>query len=983
MIDYKKTNNIVGWAVFIFATAVYTITVEPTASFWDCAEFIASAYKLEIPHPSGAPLFLLLGRVFSFAALGNPETVAFWVNMLSVVSSALAVLFTFWTITLLGRKIMSVKKDEESFTQIITLMGAGIVGALAFTFSDSFWFSAVEAEVYAMSSFLTAVVVWAMLKWDVIEDPREENRWLILIAYIIGLSIGVHLLNIVSLPALALIYYFKKYQNHTPKGIILALMGGSVALMIIWQFVIIGLPSIAGHFEVFFVNSLNLPFGSGIIFFSVVFIGLLVFGIFFSRKKGKVNLNTALLSFAFIVMGYLSYGSMVIRSNYNPPIDQNNPENIMSLLSYLNREQYGSRPLLHGHYFTAEVLDQSRGKKVYSKGEEKYEVTDYKIITKHDPAHTTILPRMYSQAPGHPEEYRKWTGLKPNEKPSFIDNIGFMIRYQLGHMYFRYFMWNFAGRESDMDGASWLRPWETFKEVPEKIATNAGRNQFFMLPFLLGLLGLFFQYRKDRKGFLYILSLFVLMGVALVVYLNSPATEPRERDYIYAGSYYAFTFWIGFGVIWLAQALSKALNPRNAAIAATAICLVVPAIMGAEGWDDHDRSDRYFSVDAARNYLASCAPNAIVFTGGDNDTFPLWYMQEVEGFRTDVRVIVLSYFNTDWYIEQMTRKVYESEALPFSLEKKHFRQGHLNDYLPIMENPNVKDGVLPLNQFLRLIKNEHPALKVPTSVGSYNSVPAKTVSLNVDTSRVKELSFVPKNLEHLLTDKMVWSLQGRGIEKKDLMILDLIANNNWERPIYFNNTSLNSIKMNLKEYTIQEGLTYRLVPVKRPSANEELVNTAVMYDNLINNFAYRNLDNPSVYYNENYRNFVLNHRAAFNALAKGFIMEDNYEKAKEVIDFSLKTMPHESIPYDFMSVETLSILLELDEMEQAKQMAEVMWTMNRDMFIWLNENETEIGRERQISFTVMSQIAQLMRAAGLNEEASKYQNELRSIYERL
>jgi hypothetical protein len=400
--------------------------------------------------------------------------------------------------------------------------------------------------------------------------------------------------------------------------------------------------------------------------------------------------------------------------------------------------------------------------------------------------------------------------------------------------------------------------------------------------------------------------------------------------------------------------------------------------MGVEGWDDHDRSGRYFSVDAARNYLESCAPNAIIFTGGDNDTFPLWYLQEVEGVRTDVRVIVLSYFNTDWYIDQMTRKVYQSEPLPFSLEKAQYRQGHLNDYLPIVENPNIS-GSLNLQQFLRLVKNEHRALQVPTSVGSYNSVPAKSVHLNIDTTHVRNLGIVPDYMADQIVSRMEWRLTGRGLEKKDLMILDLIANANWERPIYFNNTSLNSIKMDLKDFVIQEGMAYRLVPVKRANRNEEMVNTQLMYDNMINKFAYRNLDNPNVYHNENYRNFVLNHRSSFNSLAKGLIMEDDYEKAREVVMKSLSLMPNESIPYDYMNVETLAILFELDEIQQGMQMAETMWEQSRDMLLWIVENQREMRREKQINFTIMSQIAQILRSAGQNERAAAYQEELRRI----
>ena len=478
--SYSKVNNITGWIVFVISLATYTLTVEETASFWDVGEFTAVSYKLMVPHPPGAPVFLLLGRMASFLAFGDVEQVAYWVNMLSVVASAFTILFLFWSITLFGRKLISIDIDNPTTTQLIRLMGAGVVGALAYNFSDTFWFSAVEGEVYAMSSFLTAFVVWAMLKWELIEDESRANRWIILIAYVFGLSIGVHLLNLVAIPALGLIYYFKKYPQVTRNGIIASLAISGLIVIIINNGIIPGLPSLAGSLEVFFVNSIGLPFGSGIILIVLAIVGGLVYGIIYSQKNGKALMNTALVSLAFILIGYSSYSLVVIRSGYNPPIDENNPEGIMSVVSYLKREQYGSRPLMHGQYFTAQLIDQKRGAPVYVKGKDEYEIADHKVVNIYDPAQSTILPRAWSSS--HAERYRELINLRPGEKPSFGQNIGFMLSHQMGHMYWRYFMWNFSGRESDIQDASWLGPADAFKDVPESIASNRGRNNYFMIP---------------------------------------------------------------------------------------------------------------------------------------------------------------------------------------------------------------------------------------------------------------------------------------------------------------------------------------------------------------------------------------------------------------------------------------------------------------------------------------------------------------------
>ncbi|MEP0368870.1 MAG: DUF2723 domain-containing protein [Cyclobacteriaceae bacterium] len=1003
MMGYQRINVILGWITFLIALVVYAMTIEPTASYWDCGEFIACSYKLEVPHPPGAPFFLLIGRIFSMFAGGDVTQVAYWVTMVSVLSSAFSIMFLFWSITHLIKRVLKIKKGEETTEQTLLIVGAGLIGALSCTFSDSFWFSAVEAEVYGMSAFFTAFVFWAILKWENIENDSDANKWLILIAYMVGLSIGVHLLNLVTIPALGLIVYFKKYEKVTRNGVIATMAIAGAIIITVMIGIIPGLPSIAGAMEVFFVNGLGLPFGSGVIFFGTVFLGALVFGIIYSEKKQKLNLNTILLSFTFIIIGYSSYTIVPIRSSYNPPIDENNPDDIVSFVSYLKREQYGSRPLFHGQYFTAQVVDQVATGKTYRRGEEKYEVKDEKIEYVYDPKHTTILPRMYSSAEHHKQRYREITGLKEGEKPNFVDNIYFMVRHQLGTMYMRYFLWNFAGRESDIQDAGWVGIRGAFDDLPDTLANNRGRNIYFALPLLLGLLGAFYQYKKHQKYFFVTLLLFFLTGAALVLYLNSPPVEPRERDYIYSGSYYVFTIWIGFGVLFIYELLKNFLKKGKAAVAlALVLGLTIPAVMAKENWDDHDRSDRYFSVDSAKNYLDSCAPNAIIFTGGDNDTFPLWYAQEVEGYRTDVRVIVLSYFNTDWYISQMMRDAYESKALPFSLDLEHYKQGGLNDYLPVVENPSIK-GAINARLYLDLVKKNHPQLKIPLSNGSfYNSVPAKKMFLNVNVEKVKSLGIVPEYMENNIENRMEWNIKGRGLEKNDLAVLDLIVNSDWERPIYFNTTSLSSIHHNLRNYVVQEGIAYRLTPVKNPDPQGGYnINTELMYDNVMNKYHWRELDNPDVYYSEDYRNFCLNHRSAFNTLAENLIQKGEYEKALGVVKKCLSVMPNESIPYDYFNIQQVGILLSIDKLstyigdttqnevrlseakEIADQIADVTSAENADMLDYMLDNELTDQMELQRRILSLNELARAYRAYGDREKAAEYEQMFERFYSKL
>lgn len=915
---FQKLNNITGWFVFAIALGTYWLTIEETGSYWDCGEFIAASYKLMVPHPPGAPFFLLLGRMFSFLAFGDVTQVGYWVNMLSVLSSAFTILFLFWSITLIGRKMLGTKAQDLTDGQNWVLMGAGLIGALTYTYSDSFWFSAVEAEVYAMSSFFTAFVVWGILKWDAMDDESQANRWLILMFYMMGLSIGVHMLNLVTLPALGLVYYFKKYKP-TTWGIIATLGISGFLVVLISEIIVPGLPSIAGGFELFFVNSLGLFFGSGALVFLTIIIVLLVWGIRYTHRTNQPIWNTLLLSIAFVLIGYCSYGMVPIRSNYETPINENAPKDVMSFVRYLKREQYGTRPLLYGPYFTAQLTEVNETDPVYKKGKDKYEEAERKVEYVYDEEH--FMPRMWYS--DQKESYKRVTGLKEGERPTFSQNIAYMFQHQIGTMYARYFLWNFAGRESDEQGAGVLTPSKWFEKLPEVLAENEGRNNFFFIPFILGFMGAFFQLVKDSKNFAVVGLLFIMTGVAIVVYLNSPPDEPRERDYIYAGSYYAFAMWIGLAVVGLADFFNGMFkNLKTSAVVATLICLSGPALMASEGWDDHNRRGRFFSVDSAKNYLNSCQPNGVIYSGGDNDTFPLWYAQDVEGVRTDMRVLVLSYYNTDWYIEQSMEKSYESDPVPYTLTLHNYRQGGPNDGVRYQD---LKVGAIDLKEYLKILKQGNRLEVENTSI-----VPSNILVLNVDKEAVRAKGIVPKELDSLIVDQMVIRVKGSYLEKKDLAILDVLASSDWSRPIYMTNTAMSQLRMDLSPYFVQEGMAYRLLPVRNPTPRKELVSTELAHENMTKKFQFRGLDDPKIYYTNDYRGFVLNHRSAFNSLTEALIQEGKMEKARETVLTNIKVMPDASLRMDpaFVGIGedqgTIELLFRVGEKEKAVELATIL-----------------------------------------------------------
>jgi hypothetical protein len=982
---FKKLNTIFGWVAFLVATIVYMLTLEPTASFWDCGEFIATSAKLQVPHPPGTPFFLLVNRAFAMLA-PDPTQVAYMINVSSALSSGFTILFLYWTISLLGLKFFNHKNKgfEPTKAQSNSILFASAIGSLAYAFSDSFWFSAVEAEVYAMSSFLTAFIFWAMLKWDIIEDPQAENRWLLLIAYLIGLSIGVHPLNLLTIPALAMIYYFKKYNNITLQGTIYAILAGS-AILLFLMWLIPGLPTLAKNIEVFFVNSLGLPFNSGVLFLGFLILGGIIYGIMYSIQKQKLLLNISMLGLTLVLIGYASYGIILIRSSYNPPIDENNPEDLVSLISYLNREQYGSRPLLFGPIFTELPTGYKETTPIYTKDAKqgKYVVYRYNKEPEYSPdARMMLLPRIYSPDKNHVALYRNYLDLEADEQPTMKHNIQFLLSHQLGHMYWRYFGWNFIGRQSDIKDAGVLFI-SSDKDLPDYLAKNKARNRFFAIPLILGILGITFNMRRNKQTFGVIALLFVLTGVALIIYLNSPPVEPRERDYIYVGSFYAFAIWIGFGVLGLIESVEGLFNKNTAKLQegiapenttyqhpvawgiAAILGVACVALMLQQGWDDHNRSNRYYSVDSARNLLSSCEPNAILFTGGDNDTFPLWYVQEVEGFRTDVRVCNTSLLGTDWYISQMKRAAYDSDPLPISLDEPQYRSG-TNDVVYVYKNPYMKesdakkifDEGVDLTQYLALLKKGSPFTRIEDGKEVTAIIPSQKLLLDIssDVEYIKKAGFLPSQTDSLLKYPMYWELPSKNIDKDELIMLDIIANNHWKRPIYFAPQLGNDDYLGLKNYMQVEGLAYRLLPVPvgflTSKEREMFVNADLSYEllqkekkhsfkgkEIVRKMYWRGLNDPKVYHNEDYMGFISQAREHIADVARTLINEGKKDKAKDLMLSSLKNIPIESVNYDVYVAQLVPLLFEVGEDKVATDLYQKIGKQADLTLSYLEENQ--------------------------------------------
>ena len=991
MKQYKLVNNVLGWLTFFVAAFVYCSTIEPTASFWDCPEFITTGYKLEVGHPPGAPFFMLTANLFSQFA-SDPSQVARMVNTMSALLSATTILFLFWSITHLARKLILKDWSELTLGKLIAIEASGLVGALVYTFSDTFWFSAVEGEVYAYSSAFTAIVFWLILKWEDHADEPHSDRWLVLIAYMTGLSIGVHLLNLLCLPAIVLVYCYRRFPNIELKGSLIALVGSFILVAAVLYGVVPGIITVAGWFELLFVNTLGCPFNTGEIIYIVLLVAIVIwaiyesyvdksfkrqnvsfvlavgmlgipfrgmtwsaailgfvilaaiyFGLNYRKKIGKDLVpvltsrfkNTALLCMLMLMIGYSSYAVIVIRSAANPPMDQNSPEDVFTLGSYLSRDQYGDSPLLYGQAYTSQVAYDVDGNMCVPKHKEgaaiwqrkekasKDEKDSYFVVSHKDKiiyAQNMLFPRMHSSA--HAGAYENWMGDRKSTRRFFLS-------YQCNFMYWRYFMWNFAGRQNDIQGngepehgnwitgISFIDDWMLGDQskMPAELKANKGHNVFYCLPLLLGLIGLFWQAWRGQRGirqFWVVFFLFFMTGLAIVLYLNQTPQQPRERDYAYAGSFYAYAIWCGLGVLAIYDMLKKKIKGNDVAVAGVVgvACLLVPIQMASQTWDDHDRSGRYTCRDFGQNYLMTLQDkgNPIIFTNGDNDTFPLWYNQETEGVRTDARVCNLSYLQTDWYIDQMKRPAYDSPSVPITWPRIDFCSG-TNDYIEV--KPGMKQQLL---EFYRDYPKEARAafgdepfelkniLKywVRSKDSDTHIIPTDTLYITIDKEAVRRSGMMMAS--DTIPDRMVISLAGkRAIYKNDLMMLEMLAQCNWERPLYVATTVGSDNYMNLGDNFVQEGLAYRITPFNTKVPGAKNFDTEKTYNNVMNRFKWGGLDKPGLYIDETVMRMCYTHRHLFATLAMQLIAEGQNAKAEKVLRKSEKVLPEYNVPYTFMS----------------------------------------------------------------------------------
>jgi hypothetical protein len=1056
--NYKLINNITGWVAFAIAAFTYLTTIEPTTSLWDCSEFITSSFKLEVGHPPGNPVFMIMARFFTLFAGGNVSKVASMVNSMSALASAFAILFLFWSITHLAKKILIKYDNDYTSGRIIAVMAAGIVGAIAYCFSDSFWFSAVEAIVFASSGFFTALVFWAILKWEEVADKEHADRWIILIAFLIGLSIEVHLLNLLTIPAIGLVYYFRKFE-FSWKGFIIAMVSSVIILALLMYGIRPGIVTISSKFDLFFVNSLGLPIKSGILFhmalvilffvlairstfndsnfkktaflsfgalfltgvwvlsesivFNILIIILLAGFVWYISGKSKIILNTALTVVMVILIGFSSNAIIVIRASANPPLNENNPSDPFNLLYFLNREQYGERPLFKGPYFNAPRIGSKDGKPRYNYVNGKYEITSHDVVIEYDPRFVTLFPRMWSEESDHAQEYQVWSKMKgvPIQvtdqsgekkiirKPTFFENLRFMFSYQINYMYFRYFMWNFSGKQNDTQGTggsvngNWItgikfldEPRIGSSDMPADMKNEPSRNVYYLLPFLLGIIGMLYQYKKDNKNWWVVLLLFFMTGLAIILYLNQYPNQPRERDYAYAGSFYFFAIWIGIGVLAVFEGFAKLVKENIAAPVAGLICFfAVPVIMGSQNWDDHDRSGRYLARDVAFNYLNSCAPDAILFTNGDNDTFPLWYAQEVEGKRTDVRICNLMLLNTDWYIDEMKVKSHDSDPLPITLPNKKYFEG-VNNQVFIIEKS--KDPV-DISTIIEWVKSENKATKVQISeTEELDNIPSRTIRIPVDATKVIASGAVKPEDADKIVPYIDIKLKGNSIMKSQLLVLDILAHNDWKRPIYFI-TGYHNDALGLEEYFQLEGLAYRLVPIK--SENKSWlkygrIDTDILYNNMMNKFAWGGAKEKGVDIDYNHKRTLLVVKARYNyaRLATALASEGKNEKAISVLDYCMETFPVEKISYDMYVSSIIEAYVAAGAIDKATELTRNLSNYYFEKLDYYLRQKPDIlasaEYEVQSAIQFTSQAATACKNGGKTELADEISNKLESYY---
>ena len=1116
MKQFRLVDNVLGWLAFFIAAFVYCSTIEPTASFWDCPEFITTGYKLEIGHPPGAPFFMLTANLFSQFA-SDPTQVAMMVNMMSALLSAMCILFLFWSITHLVRRLLIDKWEEMTLAKMIMIEASGLVGALIYTFSDTFWFSAVEGEVYAYSSAFTAVVFWLILKWEDQADEPHSDRWLVLIAYMTGLSIGVHLLNLLCVPAIGLVYYYRRFPNANLKGSLVALGISVVILAAVLYGVVPGIITVGGWFELFFVNTLGMPFNTGEIIYIILLVATVIWAVYetqtqkhsltvqnvavvlaigmlgipfygwgwtafiigivvlaalwFVLKMTREKLplisarakNTTLLCMLMLMIGYSTYALIVIRSSANPPMDQNSPEDIFTLGDYLGREQYGNRPLFYGPAYTSQVAltvegnmcrpVMSKGKPVYQRKEKASadEKDSYFIVRTKDEykyAQNMLFPRMYDAA--HAGAYESWMGgvdgtEVPYDRcgepmmikvPSQLENIRFFLSYQCNFMYWRYFMWNFAGRQNDIQGngelehGNWITGFSFIDDarlgnqnmLPDDLKENKGHNVFYCMPLILGLLGLFWQawYTRKRKvgekliddpigirQFWVVFFLFFMTGLAIVIYLNQTPMQPRERDYAYAGSFYAFAIWCGMGVAAIIDWLNRKIKKENLILAGlvSLVCLLVPIQMASQTWDDHDRSGRYCCRDFGQNYLMTLqeSGNPIIFTNGDNDTFPLWYNQDTESVRTDARVCNLSYLQTDWYIDQMRRPAYDSPSVPITWSRLEYCAG-TNEYVSV--DPSLKQQVLQLykdqpveaaTQFGEEPFELKNILKywVRTKNSELHVIPTDTVYVTIDKEAVRKSGMMMA--ADSIPDRMVISLKGKSaLYKGDLMMLEMIAQCNWTRPIYVATTVGSDNYMNLGEHFVQEGLANRITPFRTHYTNErgDLVpmegtkqfDTEKTYDNMMNKYKYGGIDKPGIYLDETVMRMCYTHRRLMSMLATNLLDEGKTDKVKAILAKAEKEIPAYNVPHDYQSgsLDLARAYAGTDQNKKAQELIDQLWKKSSQYIQWYCSLDgirfASSQRECMINLYIMNQLLNLQDQVDA-KKSKQMENQLQKLSE--
>ena len=961
--NFKKWNIILGWIVFAIALITYSLTLEPTVSAWDCGEYISTSVKLEVGHPPGAPLFQMLGAFFAMFT-SNVNEIAKMVNFMSALASAFTILCMFWTLTNLTKKL-ALKRGSISEGKYIAILGSSIVGSLAYTFSDSFWFSAVEGEVYAMSSFLMALLFWLGLKWESeIHTPRG-HKWLILISFVVGLSFGVHILSLLVIPAIVLLYFFKTYKNINAKTTAVATVVSVVVLMFVFKFLFPFTLKFFSVSELFFINSIGMPYNSGSIIAAIILIALFYVGLNFTRKKNKVLMNTLILSVLFIMIGFSSWMMLPIRANANTTINENDPSSARELLAYYEREQYGDANVFYDTYYSNSYKRQQDEKRPYKDDKPKYEkrngkyeiVNTYKnVVPNWSDKHKGVIPRMVN--PASEKMYKSIAGIPQNStrRPTFKENIQFMMSFQFGYMYGRYFMWNFVGRQNDIQGnldifnGNWISGISAIdearlgsqKKLPSQVLENKGRNTYYFLPLILGIIGLLYQVKWDKENFFTLLLFFAFTGFAIIFYTNPKPFEPRERDYAVVGSFYIFAIWIGFGVLALYEYLKNFANQKIVAIAVSIVSLLaVPTLMASQNWDDHDRSNRYTTHLNAQAYLESCDENAIMFTIGDNDTFPLWYMQEVEGIRTDIKLVNTSLFATDWYIDQMKRATYDAAPIPSQLQHDQYKYGTL-DVAYSLEHPRFKDSVMTIKNLLRWIASDSDVTYVETENNSKEKFyPTNRIRIPVNKQKVLENGIVAQKDADKIVPFIDITIDDKALLKNRILMLDILANNNWERPIYFTGgANADEEYIWLKDYLQLDGLAYKLVPIKTPIEGKSMfdmgrIDTDKMYAN-IQKWDWRNINDGEIYLDEQTKRNSISMRNNLFRLSEAFSNKGDLLKALEILDLSLEKMPIKDFDHYSLSLGYPEAYYRLGDSKKARETSNVLLTIFKEKLIWLS-----------------------------------------------